>query len=89
MGFRVCVCVCVCVCVSCSDSQQDSLITEESKHCIFLIQKLDTQDSERYFKKEIQNDDAHLLGPHIKKRTVSEKTTTTMTEIRSLLSMRT
>ena len=58
---------CVCMCVSCSDSQQDSLITEESKGCIFLIQKLDTWDSERYFKKEIQNDDAHLLGPYIKK----------------------
>ena len=64
---------CVCMCVSCSDSQQDSLITEESKGCIFLIQKLDTWDSERYFKKEIQNDDAHLLGPYIKKGVWVEK----------------
>ena len=39
LWVSVCVCVCVCVCVSCSDSQQDSLITEESKHCIFLIQR--------------------------------------------------
>jgi len=64
---------CVCMCVSCSDSQQDSLITEESKGCIFLIQKLDTWDSGRYFKKEIQNDDAHLLGPYIKKGVWVEK----------------
>ena len=69
----MCLCVCVFggVCVSCSDSQQDSLITEESKGCIFLIQKLDTRDSERYFKEKIQNDDAHLLGPP--KRSVNEK----------------
>lgn len=55
------------MCVYFLQPPERTLITEESKGCIFLIQKLDTRDSEIYFKKEIQNDDAYQLGPHTKK----------------------